>query len=162
MREIKFKAWSKKYKVLADIIISIDFYNGFLTFQALPDHQAIPNHNNFYTDKLENFELIQYTGLKDSKETKEFPDGEPIYEGDILIVGYFALNDSKFGEKPWLNLPKEIHEQDITTELHRFEVTMNPKDLCAVIYHIENNPDVIGIKKIGNKYQNPELLKKVS
>ncbi len=26
----------------------------------------------------------QYTGLKDKKRTKEFPDGQPIYEGDIV------------------------------------------------------------------------------
>ena len=27
---------------------------------------------------------MQYTGLKDSKRTKEFPEGQDIYEGDIV------------------------------------------------------------------------------
>jgi len=31
--------------------------------------------------------LCQYTGLNDQRETSSYPEGKPIYEGDILNIG---------------------------------------------------------------------------
>ena len=47
-----------------------------------------PSHNNFAIY----YEDLQFTGLKDSKRTKEFPDGQEIYEGDILKLSYETIS----------------------------------------------------------------------
>lgn len=41
----------------------------------------------------------EFTGLHDKKRTKEFPDGQPIWEGDILEfggLGYVKYDEDRF------------------------------------------------------------------
>jgi hypothetical protein len=42
----------------------------------------------------------QSTGLCDKKRTKEFPDGQPIYEGDILKDDCDEIGIVRFGKLP--------------------------------------------------------------
>lgn len=72
MREIKFRAWHKKYKYMARVA-DISFNRG------------IVNLNGADISKIEDLELMQYTGLKDK-------NGVEIYEGDILK---YPDNDEK-------------------------------------------------------------------
>ena len=72
MREIKFRAWDKKYKkmYLGDIRAAL----------AYPD---------------EDVEIMQYTGLKDK-------NGKEIYGGDILGQYCHLLNGTEFGKVVYL------------------------------------------------------------
>jgi hypothetical protein len=87
MREIKFRAWDtlhNKYMTIGSILEWFTF-NGPTT------------ECNFFIDTQERFQfsdrfiLEQYTGLKDSKRTKEYPEGQEIYEGDIVIERSYPM-----------------------------------------------------------------------
>ncbi len=66
-REIKFRAWDKNSKSM--------FYKG-----KKPYAKTIGEMLDWFEDE----DLMQYIGLKDKKRTKEFPEGQEIYEGDIV------------------------------------------------------------------------------
>ena len=102
-----------------------------------------------YSEPSENIIACQCTGLKD-KNDKE------IFEGDILIYGAFALNDrQRFGDSP---LPEGVDEMDTTTVFKILKVEWNFIELAKLREYVEENPDVEGVKIIGNIYENPELL----
>jgi|SaaInlV_120m_DNA_4_1040238.scaffolds.fasta_scaffold17499_5 hypothetical protein len=71
MRDIKFRAWDKENKVMYDLGYFGDIFFG-------------TNHEEEYGNDLTKYEVMQYTGLKDSKRTEEYPEGQEIYEGDIV------------------------------------------------------------------------------
>ncbi len=62
MREIKFRAWHKKYKLMIYIPTMNEFSDGIIYPSCYDIRDCI---------------LMQYTGLKDK-------NGKEIYEGDIL------------------------------------------------------------------------------
>jgi uncharacterized phage protein (TIGR01671 family) len=66
MREIKFRAWDEKFKMMNEVIV-MDFDSRKVNLH--PDY----NHQSYFKDVV----LMQYTGLKDK-------NGVEIYEGDIL------------------------------------------------------------------------------
>lgn len=75
MREIKFRAWDKRYN-------------------KLWSWEYITEHMNFGVFDSKDWELMQFTGLKD-KNNKE------IYEGDILTA--FELPNKKYFLVEWDN-----------------------------------------------------------
>lgn len=78
MRDIEFRAWdNEKHRMLSGEAIEISF--GQANF-GVYDLKESPN---CLGDK-DDFLLMQHTGLKDKKRTKEFPEGHKIFEGDII------------------------------------------------------------------------------
>lgn len=65
MRDIKFRAWDKKFKKMVGLKGVQDFFS--IRSDGLPSN--------------DNYELMQYTGLKDK-------NGKEIYEGDIVKDKY--------------------------------------------------------------------------
>ena len=79
-REIKFRAWNTGVKAMLHfsnpigIADSKDRYGMF--FKADEEKMYIGG----------SYEIMQYTGVKDNKRTEEYPEGQEIYEGDIVHV----------------------------------------------------------------------------
>ena len=67
MREIKFRAWYKKFNEMY-IVKGIDFQSKMAYF------------DKYNYRSINDIELMQYTGLKDK-------NGKEIYEGDIFYTG---------------------------------------------------------------------------
>ena len=90
MKEMKFRAWDIEANTYVEI--GFDF--------------RIDGNGNIYRrvwgetvwDRTTNLILEQFTGLKDKKRTKEYPEGQEIYEGDKCKSGNGRLWEVKFGE----------------------------------------------------------------
>lgn len=112
MREIKFRAWDKEEQ---EMIYGIE---------------ATPLHFYEYLE-MENFMVMQYTGLKD-KNDKE------IYEGDIV--------------KQWDGIKQIIFEDFMWAAVEKLGEVVNSS--CEeMLPFISNDCEVIG-----NIYENKELL----
>lgn len=83
MREIKFRVWNPTLKIMVNDVNGInigeyvvaEIVHGMLNATYLAE-------SGLWKDA----EIMQFTGLRDSKQTKEYPNGQPIYEGDICSV----------------------------------------------------------------------------
>lgn len=91
--------------------------------------------------------LMQYTGFKDKKRTKEYPDGQKIFEGDICEVEYAD------GRK----VKAVVEFNDGCFDLHFQEAVNCNKYRDYLKCHTINHT----VKVIGNIHihQNPELIK---
>lgn len=122
MREIKFRAWSKKHSRYLKVT-GIHYDDNKLggVFVIYGTVAGIPN-----TICLEPEDVIleQYTGLKDK-------NGKEIYEGDI--IGQFDSNlvcPVKFGYGGFIPFTSDIMTFD--------------NDYCEVIGNIHGNPELLG------------------
>jgi uncharacterized phage protein (TIGR01671 family) len=139
MRECKFRVWDKKlkdmrYQDLQELCL------GEIWFDGVCDTWCVINDAN---DKQERFILMQYTGLKDKKRTEQFPEGQEIYEGDILA------------DKNNLDVSMTIVEYDEFLASYIF------KHLAEESLYFRNetySSYLMEVEVIGNVYENPELL----
>ncbi len=124
MREIKFRAWDNDIKKMYPVS-TLDS-DGKLTFT----HHALPEDTQAGTDcrHLINYELMQFTGLHDSK-------GKEIWEGDLIKNA--SRNEVKLHEVRWMDGKFLGVYGRLAYDLY-----------C----------EVREIEVIGNIYENPELL----
>jgi len=125
-REIKFRAWDKEANKMYDDYVVHGVSIGSLWFQRESNKHLEMGF------KAENYELMQYTGLKDKNEVE-------IYEGDVV------KDDIRIHSK---NI--EVFWSD---NLAMFMVRRQEK-WSEELHLISSRVEVIG-----NIYENPELLK---
>ena len=142
MREIKFRAWDKDTKQMHEVI-QIDFKNWI----AIPVPQRDEDGDVYWIleqKRIQEVELMQFTGLKDK-------NGTEIYEGDIVIIEDYYENvrigiivfDS--GTYKLQNLGQSFYYEFGSDGEYDWD-------------SIEN-VDEDNIEILGNLYENPELLK---
>ena len=130
MREIKFRAWERCEKEMSewtDLITAIDL--GYLL------------------DDPEDFEIMQYTGLKDNS-------GVEIYEGDI--VRYKTELKSPFDGRTKLKVDS-IHTV-VFLEGAFMTQHINGNSGFHELRYKADSSDGSNLEIIGNIYENPELL----
>ena len=128
MREIKFRAWDKKYKeMIKDIWIAPEYdWNLFSDNDAMCE-RARPEQGQIV--------LMQYTGLKDK-------NGKEIYEGDLLI--FQGDRDAMF----------EVFYNDIYGKFSCCRTHYLGSRCGGYVPEIEDKKFEI----VGNIYENQELL----
>jgi hypothetical protein len=129
LKDIRFRAWDKNSKGFINGFNMI----GFSTGQGAP-YKKLARYDTQWAE--EDFELMQFTGMKDFKRTAEYPEGQPIFEGDIVEV-----------------------YTDYNQETHTSMVQAKDGAFCAgllPLWHLARNKSSINV--IGNIYQNPEAL----
>ena len=150
MREIKFRVWDKNRKRMYfwENIEAIH-NNGILVIVA---------DNNDWMLVPPNYELLQYTGLKDK-------DGKEIYEGDILSFAGNITADDSLGAEPNGFIYDETSKHVVVWDEKEgawFPDTTNALDNECWKYRRDTRLLMRDGKCeiIGNIYENPELIPK--
>jgi len=129
MREIKFRAWDKGLKrmiYLSEPTVENDDFSGIVF--KLRDYFV----SAFSSDRIEDLELMQYTGLRDK-------NGREVYEGDIVRF------------KDWWD-EEMVGEVRYSEKDMAFTIVNDFWDGFPIMYADD-------LEVIGNIYENPELLK---
>lgn len=136
MREFKFRAWDKEFKVMLD-----GFSERSERFCIWSDGVV----DECGVDKTNKWIVMQYTGLKDE-------NGKEIFEGDIVIyTRYFKTINPKECSTEEKTLILEYSEEEIVYQLLYLSGCYFSRlgDIISEKYTLE---------VIGNIYENPKLL----
>ena len=146
MRNIKFRIYFKDEEEFMTKPITIEdlLHEDWIDFENEKGTLSLPLKDfRFFYGKNENYEIMQYTGLKDK-------NGKEIYEGDIVLYQDWEQCYEGGGNDSFIN--KGIVEYNESNCC--FNVTERATiDIEDVLY--EGNED---LEVIGNIYDNPELL----
>ena len=139
MTDIKFRVWNGACMDQRDLSILINLY-----WEK--------------ENKVRRGKWFQYTGLKDNKRTKEYPEGQEIYEGDIVRflddMQYIVSKEKKYliGEVRFIDgaFWCFYEDEENLTRLVSVMVDYWAEELkgnqCEIIGNIKENPELIGQK----------------
>ena len=110
-----------------------DFYKGRHFIRSMNFQPAEFDYTDYEVDPAT---VGQSTGRKDKKRTKEFPEGQKIYEGDIVAWWYSRTKKICFtdivvwsNEKAgWILKEHPVHRIDLFTPEQNLEVIGNGYD----------------------------------
>jgi len=148
MRKIKFRAWNIERRVMynvGDLTIRKEWI-GSNSVNKLDKIGDTIGMNYLNRDKVE-FELMQFTGLKDK-------NGKGIFEGDICLV-----NDGSVGKKRQVIYSEEKASfmYKIIEDVYSSDFRKLKSELRYIMkYDYMKTSD---IEIIGNIHENPELIK---
>ena len=121
MKEIKFRAWDGTAMFYESNLLADKVNTYFMTMNGLLIKNGV---------QLD-WPLMQYTGLKDKKRTEEFPEGQEIYEGDVVKYFEFTMYPIQKVKIP------EIY-------VHNFDDgEFYDGSTCIVIGNIHENKDLL-------------------
>lgn len=135
MLKNKFRVWCKNNNQWEEDFCAID-QDGQL-YQVV---NAINYSPKMIRISEENHIVEMYTGLNDSTRSEEFPDGRPIFEGDIVEICNGKINVVVFEGGGFGYISKSL-KRLINFGTHGIQLSI-----------LEN------IKVIGNIHENKELL----
>ena len=121
MRPIKFRAWNKNAKIMVDL--------KKITHLALSEGLQ----GGIYIPELDDFEVMQFTGLHDK-------NGTPVYEGDI-VSDHVGIGSVEYAD-----------------DFAGFRVNYHDSR-AKWFYDYSLRGEMESIEVIGNIYESPELLK---
>lgn len=133
-REIKFRAWDKKDKVMVDVAA--------MNFGPSGLWSLIEDADDAELQLEDNYELMQYTGLNDK-------NGRDIYEGDIVYFGSVWCVGDEYDPREEEHTGLVEYRPDYAS----YVVNCNGK-----IYPLEQLISFDGYSVQGNVHENPELL----
>lgn len=139
MREFKFRAWNKEKKIMCfdNEDGSEEYMDGILSSDIgfINDRLSSPKQDERFgfLDYRNNYEVMQYTGLKDK-------NGVEIYEGDVGVLKNGSLLFQVYFDEGAFWIGEIGRSYD-----HYYGLTYEWRDF----------------KVIGDRYTNPELLEEI-
>ena len=141
MREHIYKAWSKekgRWLTLDDrltIAGESDFWHAWGT--------GTSSDGTIFLFQDMGAELVKYTGLKDCKRTKKYPEGEMIFEGDKLRTDKEVVFEVFWSNKlaRWSARTPNVYHMGYGKEFYKSLTWLSTRGII-----------------VGNKFENPELL----
>lgn len=150
-RDLKFRAWDKIENIMhyqengnEGVEFSFGGTNCVRVYEYKPQLIDGVCIDDYDYDELEDYELMQYTGLRD-KNGKEIYDGDIITFTEIDEDSCMGKENTYTGKVEWIDEIAQwrfIYPSGQRTELH----------------FIVQLPTIISCEVIGNIYENPELL----
>jgi len=113
MRQIKFRAWDKRCKIMTPLR-EWDFAHGECIIKHLGDADDCPNEEDLI--------IMQYTGLKDKNV-------EGIYEGDVVRYPK--------------HMDEEIFITDVIKDIRHIQPLLFREGLMEIIGNIHENPELL-------------------
>lgn len=150
MKEIKFRAWVEHGNIKGLIK---PYMNHRPEFQG--DINEIFKNNGVEPKGLyaARITYMQFTGLPDSKRTEEYPEGQPIYDRDILRYYSDARMAVPTKDGGWkLEGNPHLEERTVVEYSESLGAYMVHGGSCY-LHEIHDKSEVIG-----NTFENPELM----